>query len=655
MKKSRRSESLLLWELTVSVFIILLGANPVRAGSGDLDPTFGDGGKVITQIGDCPYRRMPAGNSPAFLYDRANALTIQRDGKIVTAGYSCRRGSPPYSSADSVNSDYTLARYSPDGGLDSSFDGDGILKTHFVFRPFSSIPMAPDMARSITIQDDGKGDKIVSAGMAGDIGSIDFVMTRYNLDGRLDTDFDGDGTIVARFSGGATDYYFGYTTLAVQEDNKIVAGGTDSPPPGPGFYADHEAGYYPSGGNLVLARYNRIDGSPDVTFGDGGRVTTDLGGSENMYDLKIQDDQKIVVGGTKDGDFLLGRYHPDGSLDGTFGESGVATTNLGRSDVLYSLALQDDGKIVAAGISCQTAFSYTLYNCSIAVARYKTNGELDPDFGEGGRILVSRDGHNIAYRVLIQEDGKILLGGVHNDNPPRTRLTDDDFLLMRINPDGSRDDGSPDDSTPEDRFGASGEVLTDFHGGYDGLLDLKFQSSNKVVAAGYGMDAEGRWGFALTRYLLTDAVADLQVSQTASSTRVLPRGSVTYTLTVTNAGPDAVSEVRLIDSLPSYITVVSLNTSAGSCRQADEVVTCDLGTIEPRTSITISLKIVANLTPSDTVAIMARTLVNTARVSGDAFDPHHENNRSEGRVEVEGVRPSGSSRVILMPLFFWRR
>jgi uncharacterized delta-60 repeat protein len=123
---------------------------------------------------------------------------------------------------------------------------------------------------------------------------------------------------------------------------------------------------------FTVARYN-TDGTPDSTFSEDGRQTTDAGGRGGQYprSVVIQSDASILVAGTVNDDipyFALVRYNTDGSLDNTFSEDGKLRDYVHVSDSYYnSTAIQNDGKIVAAGSG---------------IARYNTNGTLDITFSE---------------------------------------------------------------------------------------------------------------------------------------------------------------------------------------------------------------------------------------------------------------------------------
>src|SRR5947209_5776224 len=290
--------------LLSALLLVLSFAHSVDAGPGDLDATFGTGGRVLTDFGG------GAG---------ARALALQADGRIVVAGLS-RVG---------VGDDFALARYNPNGSLDSSFGSGGRVLTDFGL---------DDEARAVVLQADGK---IV---VAGGSGGAFFALARYNADGTLDPSFGSEGRVCTNVGGRD-----GARALALQSDGKIVVAG----------FSDVV------GFGFALARYNP-DGSLDPSFGSGGRVLT--GGVALARGLALQSDGKIVVAGFSDAgggqDFALARYNPDGTLDLTFGTGGKVTTDFGGFDDAFALALPTDGKIVVAGSD----------GSDFALARYETRG-----------------------------------------------------------------------------------------------------------------------------------------------------------------------------------------------------------------------------------------------------------------------------------------
>ena len=223
---------------------------------GTLDMTFGGNGKVTTAL--------------SGEYDFAEDVAIQTDGKIVAVGTGAGQ--------------FEIARYNPDGTLDTTFDGDG-----FAFTDFT---VGTDSASALAIQTDGE---IVAAGEAGGLGEYTsaFALARYNANGTLDTGFDGDGMVVTDFAV-ADD---GASGVAIQADGKIVAGGS--------------AGFNGIESSFALARYN-ADGTLDTTFsGDGMVKTSFTAGFDSARGMGIQPNGKIVLAGSAGvatGKFAIARY-----------------------------------------------------------------------------------------------------------------------------------------------------------------------------------------------------------------------------------------------------------------------------------------------------------------------------------------------------------
>lgn len=155
-----------------------------------------------------------------------------------------------------------------------------------------------------------------------------------------------------------------------------------------------------------------------------------------------------------------------GSLDLTFGENGfVISPETPDEEQTYKIAVQQDGKIVIAG------FVNAGGGQDFLVTRYLTNGELDAGFGMNG--IATFDGGteaDVAWDMVIQTDGKILLGG----NVNNTNTTYDDYALVRLNPDGS----------PDNSFGNNGLVVTDIEGQWDNVYAMALQDDGKILLAG---------------------------------------------------------------------------------------------------------------------------------------------------------------------------
>ncbi len=428
MRLKRRSASRARLILAVAVAALLLCWNfpaPVHAADGDLDSGFAGGGKFTVDNGRG---------------EAIQALALQPDGKIVGVGYleSKKKGD-----------DFVVGRLLPDGSPDLSFGSEGLTGVDFL--------RGEDVAYAVLIQQDGK---IVAVGEARNTNndSADMGLARFNSDGSLDGSFGPDGTVLTDFFGRAEHAF----AAVLQPDGKIVA---------VGFTESNDQG----GDDFALARYN-TNGSLDPSFGSGGRVHTDfLSGSRDVaYAALIQPDGKIIAAGTMSGNFGLARYNTDGSLDPSFGYNQNGKVNIdfnGHDDLAYAMALQSDGKIVAGGY----AFNQGNTNRDFAVARFEANGTLDASFGIGGRVTNDfHAGPDSVCAVALQPDDKIVVTGY------AWGATGRDFALARYNTDGSLDPS----------FGAGGKIQTDFFGLDDWAWGMALTSNGRIVAAGYATNAE---------------------------------------------------------------------------------------------------------------------------------------------------------------------
>ncbi|MBI3951783.1 MAG: hypothetical protein HY314_15145 [Acidobacteria bacterium] len=355
---------------------------------GSLDPTFGGSGQLTLTLGGDQV---------------ATALALTSDGKIVVAGYA--------KSSTESNYNFFVARFKGDGNLDGTFNFFGLAITDF--------GVGDDFARAVAIQPDGK---IVSAGQAWNGREFDFALARYNVNGTLDSSFGTGGkvntSICSRCIGGSDDWAY---ALALQPNGKIVVAGS------------LVAGSAGARNDFALVRYN-ANGTLDTSFGGGdGIVTTDfVSGGDHAAALVIQPDGKLVVAGRSTSElerigpgnaprpellFALARYNSDGTLDASFGRYifsfpgnvGRVTTAIGKFASALALALQADGKILAAGYR----FPFPSGYADFAVVRYNPDGTRDSIFGLGAGIVTTdfsaRD--DFAYAVAIGTDNKIVVAG----------------------------------------------------------------------------------------------------------------------------------------------------------------------------------------------------------------------------------------------------
>jgi uncharacterized delta-60 repeat protein len=369
--------------------------------------------------------------------DRANAVAVQSDRRVVAAGSS-------YPTASISNIDFAVARYNTNGTLDRRFSGDGMTTTAVG---------AIDEAFALVVQKDGK---LVVAGES----DTKFALVRYQRDGSLDTTFDGDGIVTTLI-----DTSSGSNALVVQPDGKLVAAGWRIDGAGPTEFA--------------VVRYN-ADGSLDTTFDGDGIATTAVGSGDAAANALIrQADGTLVAAGFAsngtDEDFALVRYNADGSIDGAFGGGdGIVTTPLGSdTDDVRALALQKDGKLVAAGRS----------GSGFALARYLDDGSLDATLDGDG--ILTTPGSGFARALVVQKDGKLVAGGSRPVGGGKVER-----VLVRYLPDGTRDAS----------FGDGG-ILSTPNGYGGGLSALALQADGRLVGAGSRRRGADQFVVALTRYL----------------------------------------------------------------------------------------------------------------------------------------------------------
>lgn len=329
--------------------------------------------------------------------------------------------------------------------LDATF-GTGGVAVH-------SVVTGSDELRAMAIQPDGK---IVAVGRSIVSSSREFAIMRINTDGSLDTTFSGDGLLTLDVVGGRHDDVY---DVAIQPDGKIVASGCVE--------------YGPSDGTLFATVRLNQDGSYDNTFDSDGRVFTNFGVASDDHQaikaIAIQTDGKIVVGGHTDvsgnKDFALARYNTNGSLDTTFSGDGKLTHWIGaQEDLIEDLAIQPDGKIVAAGSS---AGIFTDFD--FVVARYNSNGVLDPTFNDTGvRVTPSMSDADYGKGVAIQSDGRIVLAGYSRNG------SDGSATVLRYTADGQKDSA----------FGTAGMATAPLPPAATSAEEVALQNNDKIVIAG---------------------------------------------------------------------------------------------------------------------------------------------------------------------------
>jgi len=359
---------------------------------------------------------------------------VMQGNKIIAAGSILNDGIP---------GGIGLARYNPDGTLDTSFGENGIVKTDFY----------SDQANAIVLQ----GDKIIVGGYDN---SNQFFLARYTTNGSLDSSFGENGNVTTDFNSSNS-----FVNAIILQRDKIIAAG--------GALNAVTFNY-----DFALARYS-ADGRLDSSFGENGKVTTDFNNSDDQAtSITLQGDKILVAGfGDITIDFALARYTADGSLDSSFGENGKVTTNFNNNpyNYAYSITLQGD-KILLAGESLG----------DIAIARYTADGALDSTFGENGKGTIDfNNNEDHAYSIALQGDKIIVAGSTfyYVGGFPA------DFAVIRYTANGSLDSS----------FGENGLIAGHFPSTKVYFTSTAIQG-NKIIAAGYTAVNYFINAFALARY-----------------------------------------------------------------------------------------------------------------------------------------------------------
>lgn len=375
--------------------------------AGILDVTFNGQGRVFATAG------LPE--------DRAGAMVVAQDGKILVAGES---GNGP------GQQNLMVGRFLASGPLDATFGTNG----------FTLIPVGAGAyeVRDIAVQVDGR---ILIAGQAQGSG----VIARLHADGSLDQGFGTGGVAAISDASGP----LGASAVVVLPDRKIVVAGTRDD----GSQKD-----------VWLSRLES-NGVLDTTFGSSGKVFTAVGASHDIAHAMIQgaDGKLVVCGSSVQGattDFLALKYGVDGALDPAFGTAGVSLIDIGSNteDVCYALKAQNDGKLVLAGDAFTTSRE-------MAVARLSAAGLLDTTFAGTGKTTISLGGGaETANGVVIQSDHKVVVTG----------STNGDIGLVRFLPNGSLDP----------LFGNLGKVVTSLGSGQDDAFATAVTGNGKILLSG---------------------------------------------------------------------------------------------------------------------------------------------------------------------------
>jgi uncharacterized delta-60 repeat protein len=289
-------------------------------------------------------------------------LALQSDGKLVVAG---TKGDLIHN-----NLQIAVARFLENGTLDPAFGSGGQVAVGTGLE-----------SGQITIQGN---DKILVAGMTLSMGATiqSLVVARLNSDGTTDTAFGANGIASTFISGDAVPVPRG---LGIEPNGRIVVA------------TSSELVGFASNGIL------------DAGLGMNGvsKAPTNV----SIRGLTISGDGRIIaVGTTNQGgtaDFAIMRFFPNGILDVGFGTNGETFTDFSQSEEANAVAVQFDGRYVAAG----STVNATANSSDFALARYNPNGSLDDTFGTGGKVITPFGVVSQAFQVLVQPNGKAVAAG----------------------------------------------------------------------------------------------------------------------------------------------------------------------------------------------------------------------------------------------------
>lgn len=459
MKKNLPQSLLLLTSLVLSTY--------AKAQVGTLDLSFGTNGIVQTV-------------DPEGALD----MIIQNDGKIVTV-----------STLNTGGGDIAIMRHEVNGDADNSFGVNGLVHVDF--------SGGSDAGNAIALQSDGKIIVVGSAQNSTNSNS-DIALVRLNANGTLDNTFGTGGKVTLDL--GNPNYESAYD-VAVQSDGKIVVIGLS----GTDMFCKE-----------AILRFT-TSGLLDLSFDGDGMISPFCFGSfsiSRLNALTIQNDGKILVGGSKNNNFAVARLHTNGTLDSSYATNGMYT---GITPVVThcKLELQNDGKLVAT-------YSSATQN-EVRLLRLNTNGTEDSGFGVNGTVatLIPSGNYEYTKALTLQPDGKIIVAG-----SLFTSGFISDYLLMRYTAEGNLDT----------TFGAAGTgiVTTSVAANdEDRGLDVKLQPDGKIIVA--GASCGGSCDFVLLRYINT--VAPTGISENTAS------------LMEFNLYPNPASEFIILDTLPDGATI----------------------------------------------------------------------------------------------------
>jgi uncharacterized repeat protein (TIGR01451 family)/uncharacterized delta-60 repeat protein len=543
------------------------GAPPLAfAAAGALDKAFNGTGLVTTTL--------PGGLGAAH-------VALDGQGRLIVVG--------TVSNAAPAKEDFAVARYLPNGALDTTF---GPSQTGIVVTDFGNW----DRAAAVAIDSQGR---IVVVGTRRTDFAADHVMlvARYLPNGDLDTSFHGGSTPVFHDVAGDNDT-FG-NAVAIDDQNRIIA-----------------AGKVENGNDDFFVVRLNSDGQLDSGF---GRNAIGFGGHDTAASVVLDAQGRIVVVGDSfdtdtsilpEGRVAVARLNADGSLDDTFDDDGKLEADVeGKDSRGVGVAIDAIGRIVVVGSRILEEDNLS-FQFGIILLRFQDDGSLDQLFGSGGKVALTAGGgfpQDFAIDVAIDHLGRIIVGGGTGGS--------ERLALLRFSDQGVLDAG----------FQGAGTVpgwtiLTNRGWVHDLLIDAQ----GRIVTVG------GSGAFELARFN-NDPVADLRITKLVSGGPFVPGDPVSYSITVSNVGPDEARNVQVTDVLPAAVTFASCSANGGgACGGAGNNRTIAYASLASGASSTIAIAATLNQGIADGTIVS-----NTAEVSAlFPGDPDSSNNSASAAFTV---------------------
>lgn len=301
----------------------------------------------------------------------------------------------------------------------------------------------------IAVQDDGKYVVLTSANTASSGQDLDFVLSRYNTDGTLDTSFGTNGIVVTAVNTNNESP----KTVTLQDDGKILVAG----------------GYAPTAtSDSIVMRYN-ADGTLDTTFSTDGMAEIDFSvtSTDIINDMVVQPDGKIVVVGygsfSGTNQITVARLHSDGTLDTSFDGDGTLLLPVnGTGSYGNEVELLSDGRIMIGGYADNGTDN------DVVLISLNSDGSLDTSFDTDGTLMIDMTASESGSAMVVDESDNIYIAGLSNVSG------NSDTIVIKVDDSGSLVTG----------FGTNGIATHAIGSPYEAVNDMVLQDDGKIIIVG---------------------------------------------------------------------------------------------------------------------------------------------------------------------------